>query len=167
MCCVPAPSATSSGEATDFLRIELRFAAPGCPPVTAAAAYTRDGERRLTADGADLPDPSRWRELVPVRTFIPDDLRLIKGSPRRRREYLDALAGNRRSRVQGCAQGVRGSAGAAKRPSAQPPSGSDDRQFGPWETMLAQTGALVSRRRADRLQDFIDTFQHTYGDLTR
>ena len=45
---------------------------------TAAAAYSRDGERRLTAGGATLPDSSRWRETLPVRTFVPDDLRLIK-----------------------------------------------------------------------------------------
>jgi DNA replication and repair protein RecF len=61
--------------------------------LTAAAAYSRAGERRLTAGGAALEDCSRWREALPIRTFVPDDLRLIKGSPRRRREYLDALAG--------------------------------------------------------------------------
>jgi len=48
--------------------------------------------RRLTADGTPLEDAGRWKELLPVRTFAPDDLRLIKGSPRRRREYLDGLA---------------------------------------------------------------------------
>lgn len=73
------------------LRVEVDLEDAGMA-VKAAAAYSRDGERRLTADGAALADSSRWREALPVRTFVPDDLRLIKGSPRRRREYLDTLA---------------------------------------------------------------------------
>ncbi len=82
----------------DHLRVEIELGETGggsgaAAAVTAAAAYGRDGERRLTADGAALDDAGRWKELLPVRTFAPDDLRLIKGSPRRRREYLDSLAG--------------------------------------------------------------------------
>src|SRR5665647_1119833 len=78
---------------SDHLRVEMDLKDAGGPPILAAAAYGRDGERRLTADGAVLDDAARWKELLPVRTFAPDDLRLIKGSPRRRREYLDSLAG--------------------------------------------------------------------------
>ena len=48
----------------DFLRVELVLAPASGVEVTAAAAYTRGGERRLTADGAELEDSSRWRELV-------------------------------------------------------------------------------------------------------
>jgi energy-coupling factor transporter ATP-binding protein EcfA2 len=83
----------------DHLRVEVELSDPAgetsqrpIGTTSAAAAYSRDGERRLTADGAPLDDAVRWTELLPVRTFAPDDLRLIKGSPRRRREYLDSLA---------------------------------------------------------------------------
>jgi hypothetical protein len=87
----------------DHLRVEMELKEAGGAPgdtsaagvgtaITAAAACSRTGERRLTADGAALDDARRWKESVPVRTFAPDDLRLIKGSPRRRREYLDSLA---------------------------------------------------------------------------
>ena len=79
----------------DHLRVEIESSGAGWPAMVAAAAHSRDGERRLTADGAVLDDAGRWKELLPVRTFAPDDLRLIKGSPRRRREYLDSLAGRR------------------------------------------------------------------------
>ena len=75
----------------DYMRIEVDLGVDRAA-VTATGGYSRSGERRLTADGSPLEDPSRWRELFPVRGFVPDDLRLIKGSPRRRREYLDELA---------------------------------------------------------------------------
>src|SRR5665647_2716441 len=43
----------------DHLRIEVDLDVSGVA-TTAAAAYSRAGERRLTADGASLDDPSRW-----------------------------------------------------------------------------------------------------------
>ena len=46
-----------------------------------------------------------------MRTFVPDDLRLIKGSPRRRRVYLDTLAARRDPDYADGAQGVRLGAG--------------------------------------------------------
>jgi recombinational DNA repair ATPase RecF len=63
----------------DHLRVEVELAtslgenAPGSRrapgSLTAAAAYSRDGERRLTCDGAVLEDATRWREVLPVRAL--------------------------------------------------------------------------------------------------
>ena len=118
----------------------------------AAAAYGRDGERRLTADGAPLDDAGRWKELLPVRTFAPDDLRLIKGSPRRRREYLDSLATRRSPEYPGTLRRYDEAlsqrnyllADVARAVCGIP-------EFEPWEALLAQTGLLVAGWRAASL----------------
>ena len=119
--------------------------------ITAAAAYSRDGERRLTADGAVLDDAARWKESLPVRTFAPDDLRLIKGSPRRRREYLDSLAG--RSHPEYPETLRRYEEALSQRNFLLRTSRGDlrDPEFEPWEALLAATGLLVSRWRAAAL----------------
>jgi len=130
------------------LRVEVDLEEAGTM-VTAAAAYSRDGERRLTADGAALADSSRWREVLPVRTFVPDDLRLIKGSPRRRREYLDTLAA--RCEPEYSATLRRYEEALAQRNSLLRvsrgglPRGAERDQFAPWESLLAQTGLAVCR----------------------
>ena len=149
----------------DHLRVELELDEAGTL-LTAAAAYSRDGDHRLTAGGLPIVDCSRWREAIPVRTFVPDDLRLIKGSPRRRRGYLDTLATRRDA---GYATLLRqyDEALSQRNTLLRITRGStDDTQFGPWERMLAETGLAVCERRADTLAGFISAFQEMHRDLT-
>jgi DNA replication and repair protein RecF len=148
-----------------YLRAEVELEESGVRMI-AAAAHSRDGERRLTADGAALDDASRWRESLPLRTFVPDDLRLIKGSPRRRREYLDELAAR-------CQPEHKAALGRYEEALTQRNTllrmsrlGGYDTQFTPWETMLAQTGLAVATSRAATLATFVGPFQRTYADLT-
>ena len=147
------------------LRVELDLKEDSAV-TTAAAAYSRDGDRRLTADGASLDDPARWLEALPVRTFVPDDLRLIKGSPRRRREYLDTLATRRVPEYRGALS--RYDEALAQRNALLRAGrvGADPAQFAPWETILAQTGLQICRWRASALATFIEPFQQTHADLT-
>ncbi|MCL5735427.1 MAG: DNA replication and repair protein RecF [Actinobacteria bacterium] len=149
----------------DYLRVEADLSLDGVG-TTAAAAYSRAGERRLTAGGAELADPSRWLESLPLRTFLPDDLRLIKGSPRRRREYLDELAGK-------CDQEYgptlrRYNEALCQRNTLLRTrwSGVETAQFVPWERILAQTGLAVTSWRAGVLSRFIEPFQNTHALLT-
>jgi DNA replication and repair protein RecF len=148
----------------DFLRVEIDLEEAGVM-VTAAAAFSRGGERRLTASGAVLDDSSRWREAVPVRTFVPDDLRLIKGSPRRRREYLDALAGRRDTAYPGTLRSYE-EALTQRNVLLRGSRAGDCGHFAPWEKILAQTGLAVSWERAATLASFVASFQRTYADLT-
>ena len=149
----------------DHLRVEVELKVQGAV-LTAAAAYSRDGDRRLTADGSPLADCSRWREALPVRTFIPDDLRLIKGSPRRRRAYLDTLAA-RRDPAHADVLRQYDEALAQRNTLLRTTRGNaDDSLFAPWETMLAETGMGVSKRRGAALGAFIDAFQGMHRDLT-
>jgi DNA replication and repair protein RecF len=153
----------SRGE--EHLRVEVELEEAGTK-VTAAAAHSREGERRLTADGAPLEDSSRWREAMPVRTFVPDDLRLIKGSPRRRREYLDTLAARCEPgyrEVLRCYEEALAQRNALLRTVRGEPR---DDQFSPWEQILAQTGLAVSGSREAALASFIGPFQKTHAELT-
>jgi DNA replication and repair protein RecF len=149
----------------DHLRVEVELEEEG-NKLTAAAAYSRDGDRRLTASGLPLADCSRWREAIPVRTFVPDDLRLIKGSPRRRRAYLDTLAARS---DPGYSTVLRQYEAALTQRNTllRTCRGSDaDAQFGPWEKILAEAGLAVSERRAKTLGGFISAFQEMHRDLT-
>lgn len=159
------------------LRVELDLAgatasaptgagAAGGGVLLAAAAYSRDGERRLTADGAPLDDAGRWKELLPVRTFAPDDLRLIKGSPRRRREYLDGLAARTFPEYPGTLR--RYDEALSQRNFLLRTSRGEFREaeFEPWEALLAQTGLLVAGWRAAALGGFVGAFQLTHEELT-
>ena len=74
------------------LRVELEILGDDGRVSTAALGYSESGERRLSADGAPLANTSRWEESLPVRMFLPDDVRLVRGSPRRRRRFLDGMA---------------------------------------------------------------------------
>ncbi len=155
----------------DHLRVEIDLVETGGGPataaaVTAAAAYGRDGERRLTADGAALDDAGRWKELLPVRTFAPDDLRLIKGSPRRRREYLDSLAGRSYPEYPGTLRRYEEALSQRNYLLRVSRGGLRDTEFEPWETLLATTGRLVSGWRAASLSSFVGAFQRTHEELT-
>jgi DNA replication and repair protein RecF len=147
------------------MRIELDLEDSGVG-VVATATYSREGERKLTAGGAPLEDYARWRELVPLRTFVPDDLRLIKGSPRRRRDYLDRLASS-------CEVGYRSAleqydAALAQRNALLRTTrhGGESAQFGPWESIMAQLGLRIAAARAHALSSFVAAFQQTHADLT-
>ncbi len=157
----------------DHLRVEIELMDGDAgsdsqtgPAITAAAAYSRDGERRLTADGAVLDDADRWKESLPVRTFAPDDLRLIKGSPRRRRDYLDSLAGRSYPQYPGSLR--RYEEALSQRNSLLRTSRGNlrDLEFEPWEALLAATGLLVSQSRAASLSAFVGAFQRTHEELT-
>ncbi|MBC7292546.1 MAG: DNA replication and repair protein RecF [Thermoleophilia bacterium] len=156
----------------DYLRVEAEIV-PGQeagpaegPPIVAAAAYSRTGDRRLTADGAVLSDWSRWTEVLPVRSFVPDDLRLIKGAPARRREFVDFLCERRDP-------GYRALLASYDQALAQrncllrlPRSQAGGEEFRPWEELLAQTGLALVQRRAAVLSSFVGTFQASYAALT-
>jgi DNA replication and repair protein RecF len=150
----------------DHLRVEMDLKDADGPVIVAAAAYSRDGERRLTADGAALDDAARWKELLPVRTFAPDDLRLIKGSPRRRREYLDSLAGQRYPEYPGTLRRYDEALSQRNFLLRASRGGLRDPEFEPWETLLAQAGLLVCSWRAAALASFVGAFQRTHEELT-
>lgn len=134
------------------LRVEgdlAREAGGDADLLVAALGYGADGERRMTAGGTPLNDWSRWEETFPVRMFLPDDLRLVKGSPRRRRQYLDGLA---LSLWPPYRQALSRYEEALQQRNALLRSGETGAEHAPWEALLAREGLTVVLTRARALQ---------------
>ena len=80
---------------SDFARVEARIALDGTGDERKVGIGYRPGQKkRITVDGA--PEPSLTNYAAGgagarVVTFFPDDIRVVKGAPADRREFLDAL----------------------------------------------------------------------------
>jgi len=130
--------------------------------LVAAFGYGADGERRMTAGGAPLGDTLRWEETFPVRIFLPDDLRLVKGSPRRRRLYLDDLASVVWPPYR---QALSRYEEALQQRNTLLRSGVVGSEHGPWEALLAREGLTVVVTRARALQAIARVYADTYRTL--
>ncbi|MBA2692208.1 MAG: DNA replication/repair protein RecF [Rubrobacter sp.] len=79
----------------DFTRVEGRVALGGDGGErSVAVGYAPGQKKRLTVDGASaksLADYAAGGAGARVVTFFPDDIRIVKGAPSDRREFLDAL----------------------------------------------------------------------------
>lgn len=149
----------------EFLRIEVELEEGG-RKITAAAAYSREGEKRLSGDGALLDNATRWSEELPLCTFLPDDLRLIKGSPRHRRRYLDRLA--LQSHPQYGEILAQYEEALAQRNSLLRLPGGElaEAAFVPWERLLARCGLALARLRSQVLASLAPRFQEQHAALT-
>jgi DNA replication and repair protein RecF len=150
----------SSGQG--YLRVEGRLRRPGGEAVEAALAYDLEGERRATRDGAPLADLSVWEEELPVRAFLPDHLQLVKGTPNRRRAYIDLL-GQRAH--PGYRRVLSSYEDALRQRNFLLRQGNTGEQHDPWEGILAREGLELVRRRADVLAEIAPFFSTSYGLL--
>jgi DNA replication and repair protein RecF len=144
----------------EFLRVELELhlhAGVDVLPrvIHAAAALDVRGEKRATADGAALPDFRRWEEMVPLGSFFPDSLRLIKGSPVRRRRWMDEMASNHVPAYAGSLRNYQQAMDQRNHLLRQAVVGWE---HGPWETILAREGLTLAREREKSLAAFAPLF---------
>jgi DNA replication and repair protein RecF len=79
----------------DFARTEARISLDGGSGERAVAVgYAPGQKKRLSVDGAPAPSLTNYAAGgagVRVVTFFPDDIRIVKGAPADRREFLDGL----------------------------------------------------------------------------
>ena len=79
----------------DFARTEARVPLEGgASERTVAVGYAPGRKKRLTVDGVPAPSLTNYAAGgagVRVVTFFPDDIRIVKGAPADRREFLDGL----------------------------------------------------------------------------
>jgi DNA replication and repair protein RecF len=78
----------------DFVRTEMRVNLYDGEERTVAVGYAPGQKKRLTVDGAlatSLAAYAAGGAGVRVVTFFPDDIRVVKGAPADRREFLDGL----------------------------------------------------------------------------
>jgi DNA replication and repair protein RecF len=150
----------------EYLRVELDLVgAEEDEPfaATAVAAADAAGNRRILADGTPLPDFSRWVDHVPVRAFFPDDLRIVKGSPGRRRRFLDEIAG---ARQPGYASSLRNYQQALEQRNALLRQGVVGGEHGPWESILAREGLRLVVLRERTLATLAPLFGAMYSRLS-
>ncbi|HJQ29239.1 MAG TPA: DNA replication/repair protein RecF [Rubrobacter sp.] len=77
----------------DFTRTESRVAIDGSER-SVAIGYAPGQKKRITVDGAPAPSLTNYAAGgagARVVTFFPDDIRVVKGAPADRREFLDVL----------------------------------------------------------------------------
>ena len=77
----------------DFARVEARVSVDD-DERKAAVGYAPGQKKRLTVDDAPVPSLAHYAAGgagVRAVTFFPDDIRIVKGSPSDRREFLDDL----------------------------------------------------------------------------
>lgn len=79
----------------DFARTEARISLDGSTDERAVAiGYAPGQKKRITVDGAPAPSLTNYAAGgagARVVTFFPDDIRVVKGAPADRREFLDTL----------------------------------------------------------------------------
>ncbi|HZK49919.1 MAG TPA: DNA replication and repair protein RecF [Thermoleophilia bacterium] len=133
----------------ETLRAELDLLGDDGRVCTAAFGYSDSGERRCTADGAPLVDTSRWEESLPVRMFLPDDVRLVRGSPRRRRRFVDRMAvtadPSYRNDLSAYDEALSQRNTLLRR-------GIVGQDHSAWEALMARTGLKIVRARTRTLQ---------------
>ncbi len=124
-----------------------------------------EGRRRVRWNGKR---PRRYSDLaaeVPIVTFLPDDLRLIKGGPAGRRSYLDDLAAAL-STVAGGAQADLAQA-LKQRNALLRTMGRDapDEDLAVWEAQIAEAGAAVLAARLEVAGAAEPVISTVYGDI--
>jgi DNA replication and repair protein RecF len=79
----------------DFTRTEARIAIDGSAGERSVAiGYAPGQKKRITVDGVPAPSLTNYAAGgagARVVTFFPDDIRVVKGAPSDRREFLDVL----------------------------------------------------------------------------
>lgn len=133
----------------ETLRVELDLVGDDDRLSTAALGYSESGERRLTADGAPLAGTSRWEESLPVRMFMPDDVRLVRGSPQRRRRFVDRMAATAEATYRGDLEAYEE---ALSQRNTQLRRGVVGHDHSVWEALMAGSGLRVVHARARTLQ---------------
>lgn len=78
----------------DFARTEMRVSLNGGDERKVAVGYAPGQKKRLTVDGVPATSLAAYAAGgagVRVVTFFPDDIRIVKGAPADRRDFLDGL----------------------------------------------------------------------------
>lgn len=165
----------SAGE--EFLRVEVSVAADSeqeTRKTSLAIAVARGGERKAFCNGVQLRDRAGTSGGAGLRapgvpvvagsllTFFPDDLRVVKGGPHRRRDFLDGLLGL--VSPEYAAESAHYHRALAQRNALlQRPAEADE--FEPWEALLALEGSRIVEERARGLEQFAPLFARLFATL--
>jgi DNA replication and repair protein RecF len=165
------PEVVRWGEA--FTRAEMRVSLDGGPAGDGgeerrvAVGYAPGQKKRLTVDGAPAPSLAVYAAGgagIRVVTFFPDDIRVVKGAPADRREYLDSLLSSLRPTY---ARAVAEYAKAVQQRNQllrRIRDGlSSERTLSTWDRKVLDLGTMVLRGRTVAMEPLASLF----GDAVR
>lgn len=156
----------------DFARTEARVALDGSTDERKVAiGYAPGQKKRITVDGA--PEPSLTNYAAGgagarVVTFFPDDIRVVKGAPADRREFLDALLSSLRPAYARAAGEYARAVQQRNQLLRRIRDGfSSERTLATWDRKVVDLGATVLEGRAAALpvleEHFKDSLRALYG----
>jgi DNA replication and repair protein RecF len=123
------------------------------------------GRRQVRWNGKQ---PKRFSDLasdIPVVTFLPDDVGLVKGGPGNRRDFLDDLAASLSPVAAGAqadlAQALKQRNALLRNKGREAPE--DD--LAVWESQIAESGAAVLAARLKVAGDAKPVIARTYADI--
>jgi DNA replication and repair protein RecF len=156
----------------DFARTEARIALDGSPGERGVAiGYAPGQKKRITVDGVPAPSLTNFAAGgagARVVTFFPDDIRVVKGGPADRREFLDALLSSLRPAYARAAVEYARAVQQRNQLLRRIRDGfSSERTLATWDKKVVELGKTVLAGREAALpvleEHFIDALRALYG----
>ena len=157
---------------SDFTRTETRIATDGSTEERSAAiGYAPGQKKRITVDGAPVPSLTNYAAGgagARVVTFFPDDIRVVKGAPSDRREFLDVLLSSLRPAYARAAVEYAKAVAQRNQLLRRIRDGySSERTLATWDTKVVDLGKTVLAGREAALPvlegHFKDSLRTLYG----
>jgi DNA replication and repair protein RecF len=157
---------------SDFTRTETRIATDGSTQERSAAiGYAPGQKKRITVDGAPVPSLTSYAAGgagARVVTFFPDDIRVVKGAPSDRREFLDGLLSSLRPAYARAAVEYAKAVAQRNQLLRRIRDGfSSERTLATWDRKVVDLGKIVLAGREAALpileEHFKDSLRTLYG----
>ncbi|HKH36214.1 MAG TPA: DNA replication/repair protein RecF [Rubrobacter sp.] len=157
---------------SDFTRTEARIALDGSlGERDVAIGYAPGQKKRITVDGVPAPSLTNFSAGgagARVVTFFPDDMRVVKGAPADRREFLDALLSSLRPAYARAAVEYARAIQQRNQLLRRIRDGfSSERTLATWDRKVVELGKTVLAGREAALpvleEHFIDALSTLYG----
>ena len=157
---------------SDFTRTEARIALDGSlGERDVAIGYAPGQKKRITVDGVPAPSLTNFSAGgagARVVTFFPDDMRVVKGAPADRREFLDALLSSLRPAYARAAVEYARAIQQRNQLLRRIRDGfSSERTLATWDRKVVELGKTVLAGREAALpvleEHFIDALRTLYG----
>jgi DNA replication and repair protein RecF len=157
----------------NFARTETRVSLDGSrgEERKVAVGYAPGQKKRLTVDGVSAPSLAAYAAGgagVRVVTFFPDDIRVVKGAPAERREFLDDLLSSLRPTYAHAVTEYAKAVGQRNHLLKRIRDGlSSERTLSTWDRKVVELGEQVLKGRAAAIEPlgslFGDALRALYG----
>jgi DNA replication and repair protein RecF len=156
----------------DFVRTEARVVTDeDATERRVAVGYAPGQKKRLSIDGAVVPSLTEYAAGgagVRAVTFFPDDIRIVKGAPSDRREYLDVLLFSLRPSYARAASEYAKVVQQRNQLLRRIRDGfSSERTLSTWDRKVVELGRIVLRGRSEAMEPlesfFASSLRALYG----